>query len=194
MEITHKEQSGELMRGPGSTCPFCKQKSAFELLEEQSQFKNTQEARVQERPEDLPPGQLPRYLDVRLDEDLVDTARPGDRVGLTSIIRAEKQFIGEKGRARTFNLYLEANYVEVVGKETEIVEITSEDEKAILEASKDPWIHRKLIQSIAPSIYGYEDVKEAILSLLCSGVAKQLPRSEERRVGKECRARRWRYH
>ncbi|TMI29929.1 hypothetical protein E6H29_10165 [Candidatus Bathyarchaeota archaeon] len=175
MEIMHEEQSGELMRGPGSTCPFCKQKSAFELLEEQSQFKNTQEARVQERPEDLPPGQLPRYLDVRLDEDLVDTARPGDRVGLTSIIRAEKQFIGEKGRARTFNLYLEANYVEVVGKETEIVEITSEDEKAILEASKDPWIHRKLIQSIAPSIYGYEDVKEAILYLLCSGVAKQLP-------------------
>ncbi len=175
MEITHEEQSGELMRGPGSACPFCKQKTAFELLEEQSQFKNTQEARIQERPEDLPPGQLPRYLDVRLDEDLVDTARPGDRVGLTSIVRAEKQFVGEKGRARTFNLYLEANYVEVVGKETEIVEITSKDEKAILEASKDPWVHRKLIQSIAPSIYGYEDVKEAILYLLCSGVAKQLP-------------------
>ncbi len=175
LEIIREDQSGELMRGPGSACPSCKQRSAFELLEEQSKFKNTQEARIQERPEDLPPGQLPRYLDVRLEEDLVDTARPGDRIALTSIVRAEKQFVGEKGRLRTFNLYLEANYLDVVGKETEIVEITAEDEKKILEAAQDPWIDRKLILSIAPSIYGYEDIKEAIMYLLLGGVAKQLP-------------------
>ncbi len=175
LEIIREEQSGELMRGPGSACPSCKQRSAFELLEEQSKFKNTQEARIQERPEDLPPGQLPRYLDVRLEEDLVDTARPGDRIALTSIVRAEKQFVGEKGRLRTFNLYLEANYIDVVGKETEIVEITVEDEKKILEAAEDPWIDRKLTLSIAPSIYGYEDIKEAIMYLLFGGVHKQLP-------------------
>jgi len=175
LEIVREPQSGELMRGPGSECPSCKQRSAFELLEDQSKFKNTQEARIQERPEDLPPGQLPRYLDVRLEEDLVDTARPGDRIALTAIVRAEKQFVGEKGRLRTFNLYLEANFIDVVGKETEIVDITAEDEKKILEASKDPWIDRNLIRSIAPSIYGYEDVKEAILYLLLGGVAKKLP-------------------
>lgn len=175
LEIVREEQTGDLMRGPGSTCPSCKQRTAFELLEEQSKFKNTQEARIQERPEDLPPGQLPRYLDVRLEEDLVDTARPGDRIGLTAIVRAEKQFVGEKGRLRTFNLYLEANCIEVVGKETEIVEITPEDEKKILDAAKDPWVHRKLILSLAPSIYGYEDVKEAVLYLLFGGVSKRLP-------------------
>src|SRR5437016_11633523 len=84
------------MRGPGPTCPSFKQKTAWELLEDQCQFKNTQEARVQERPEDLPPGQLPRYLDVRLEDDIVDSARPGDRVAVTSIVRAEKQYVGEK--------------------------------------------------------------------------------------------------
>ncbi len=175
LEIVREEQTGELMRGPGSHCPYCKQRSAFELLEEQSRFKNTQEARIQERPEDLPPGQLPRYLDVRLEEDLVDAARPGDRIALTAVVRAEKQLVGEKGRLRTFNLYLDANYIDVVGKETEIVEITPDDEKAILEASKDPWVHRKLVMSIAPSIYGYEDLKEGILYLLFAGVPKQLP-------------------
>ncbi|MEK6920091.1 MAG: minichromosome maintenance protein MCM, partial [Thermoproteota archaeon] len=175
LEIVREEQTGDLMRGPGSTCPSCKQRTAFELLEEQSKFKNTQEARIQERPEDLPPGQLPRYLDVRLEEDLVDTARPGDRIALTAIVRAEKQYVGEKGRLRTFNLYLEANCIEVVGKETEIVEITPEDEKKILDAAKDPWVHRKLILSLAPSIYGYEDVKEAVLYLLFGGVSKRLP-------------------
>jgi replicative DNA helicase Mcm len=144
-------------------------------LEEQCKFKNTQEARVQERPEDLPPGQLPRYLDVRLEDDIVDSARPGDRVAVTSIVRAEKQYVGEKGRLRTFNLYLEANFVDVVGKETEVVEITREDEKKILEASKDPFVHRKLIMSLAPSIYGYGEIKEGILYLLFGGVSKHLP-------------------
>src|SRR3989442_835714 len=163
------------MRSPGSVCPYCKQQSAWELLEERCKFKNTQEARIQERPEDLPPGQLPRYLDVRLENDIVDSARPGDRVAVICIVRAEKQFAGEKGRLRTFNLYLEANFVDVVGKVPEVVEITREDEKKILEASKDPFVHRKLIMSLAPSIYGYGEIKEGILYLLFGGVSKHLP-------------------
>jgi len=175
LELIVQDQDGELIRGPGSQCPFCKQSTSFELLEEQSKFKNTQEARIQERPEDLPPGQLPRYLDVRLEDDLVDAARPGDRVAISSIVRAERQSAGERGRLRTFNLFLEANFVDVVGKETEVVEITSEDEKRILEAAEDPWVHRKLIMSLAPSIYGYEDVKEGILYQLFGGTAKHLP-------------------
>ncbi|HYU54581.1 MAG TPA: minichromosome maintenance protein MCM, partial [Candidatus Dormibacteraeota bacterium] len=175
LEITVLDQEGELIHGPGSHCQFCKQSTSFELLQEQSKFKNTQEARIQERPEDLPPGQLPRYLEVRLEDDLVDSARPGDRVSVTSIVRAEKQAVGERGRLRTFNIYLDANFVDVVGKETEVVEITPEDEKQILEAAQDPWVQRKLVMSLAPSIYGYEDVKEGILYLLFGGTAKQLP-------------------
>ena len=175
LEIIPWEQSEELMRGPEAPCPNCHQRSAFELLDEQSKFKNTQEARIQERPEDLPPGQLPRYLDIRLEEDLVDSARPGDRIALTAIVRAERQLAGEKGRLGTFNMYLEAHHVDIVGEEIEIVEITAEEEKRILEAAKDPWIDHKLILSIAPSIYGYENVKESILYLLFGGVAKKLP-------------------
>jgi replicative DNA helicase Mcm len=175
LEIIVQDQEGELIRGPGSHCLFCKQSTSFELIQEQSKFKNTQEARIQERPEDLPPGQLPRYLDIRLEDDLVDSARPGDRVSVTSIVRAEKQTVGERGRLRTFNIYLDANFVDVVGKETEVVEITPEDEKQILEAARDPWVQRKLVMSLAPSIYGYEDVKEGILYLLFGGTAKHLP-------------------
>ncbi len=174
-EHSRQDQAGDLLRGPGPICASCKQQSGWDLIEDQCVFKNTQEARVQERPEDLPPGMLPRYLDVRLDDDLVDTARPGDRVALTSVVRAEKQYVGEKGKLRTFNLYLEANFVDVVGKETEIVEITLEDEKKIVEASKHPFVHRNLIMSLAPSIYGYDEIKEGILYLLFAGVAKRLP-------------------
>lgn len=52
---------------------------------------------------------------------------------------------------------------------------TPAETERIKETSRDPWIHRKLVQSIAPSIYGYENIKEAILYLLFGSVAKRLP-------------------
>jgi replicative DNA helicase Mcm len=167
------EQTGTLMRGPG-VCAHCRSK-IFEFLEKQSTFVNSQEIRMQERPEDLPPGQLPRSIDINLLEDLVDTARPGDRVTIIGIPRTKQEFVGRKTKLRTFELLLDANYVDIVGKEVEVVEITPEDERQIRELAKDPFIHRKLIASLAPSIYGYGDIKEAILYLLFGGVPKRLP-------------------
>ena len=171
--MTYVDQVGTLMRGPG-VCAHCRSK-IFEFMEKQSIFMNSQEIRIQERPEDLPPGQLPRAMDVRLLEDLVDTARPGDRVSIIGVARALQEFIGRKARLRTFDLLLDANYVEVVGKEVEVVELTPDDERLIKELAKDPFIHRKLIASLAPSIYGYGDLKEAVLYLLFGGVSKRLP-------------------
>ena len=54
-------------------------------------FIDVQFVRLQELPEDLPPGQLPHYLDVTVKQDLVDNARPGDRVVLTGVVRIEQE-------------------------------------------------------------------------------------------------------
>jgi replicative DNA helicase Mcm len=170
--MSYVEQVGTLMRGPG-ICAHCRSK-LFEFMEKQSNFLNSQDIRVQERPEDLPPGQLPRAMDIKLLEDLVDTGRPGDRVSITGIVRGQQEFVGRKARLRTFEIFLDANYVDVVGKEVEVVEITADDERQIRELAKDPLIHRKLIASLAPSIYGYGDIKEALLYLLFGGVPKKL--------------------
>jgi replicative DNA helicase Mcm len=114
-------------------------------------------------------------MDIKLLEDLVDMARPGDRISITGVARALQEFVGRKARLRTFDLLLDANYVEVVGKEIEVVELTPDDERIIRELAKDPFIHRKLIASLAPSIYGYGDLKESVLYLLFGGVSKRLP-------------------
>jgi replicative DNA helicase Mcm len=171
--MSYVEQAGTLMRGPG-VCAHCRSK-IFEFMEKKSTFMNSQEIRIQERPEDLPPGQLPRAIDIKLSEDLVDIARPGDRVSVIGVARAQQEFAGRKARLRTFELLLDANYVDIVGKEIEVVEITPEDERAIKQLATDPFIHRKLIASLAPSIYGYGDIKEAVLYLLFGGVPKRLP-------------------
>ncbi|MEM2896924.1 MAG: LAGLIDADG family homing endonuclease, partial [Candidatus Bathyarchaeia archaeon] len=171
--ISYIEQTGMLMKSP-NFCPHCQGKN-FEFLSKESVFLNSQEIRVQEKPEDLPPGQLPRSMDVKLIEDLVDVARPGDRVAITGVVRARQEAVMRWGKSRTFELYIDANFIDVVGKEAEIVEITPEEEEKIKELAKDPLIHHKLLRSLAPSIYGYDDIKEAILYLLFSGVPKQLP-------------------
>ena len=70
---------------------------------------------------------------------------------------------------------LEANSIERLDKDFDELEITPEDEEQILELSRDPAIYEKIIGSIAPSIYGYEDIKEALALQLFSGVVKNLP-------------------
>ncbi len=171
--VTFVEQSGLVMREP-ELCGRCRSK-LLDFSEKQSTFINSQELRMQERPEDLPPGQLPRAFEVKLFEDLVDVARPGDRISLTGIVRAEQEILSRGTRLRTFDLFLDANFLDISGKESEIVEITAEEEAQILEMAKDPWIHRKLLSSLAPSIYGYDAIKEAILYLLFGAVHKVLP-------------------
>jgi replicative DNA helicase Mcm len=167
------QQNGLFMRGPGA-CSNCKNK-LFEFMEKGSKFINSQELRIQEKPEDLPPGQLPRSIDINITDDLVDIARPGDRVSIPGIIRVRQELIARGGKSRTFNIFTDANQIDVIGKEAEVIEITPEEESEIIELSKDPWLHRKLIRSIAPSIYGYDDLKESILYLLFGGITKQLP-------------------
>jgi len=73
---------------------------------------------VQERPEDLPPGQLPRTLAVRLvGKELVETARPGDHLSVVGIPKTTSSFNPGTGKPCRLNLQLEANSIEVLGKD-----------------------------------------------------------------------------
>jgi replicative DNA helicase Mcm len=175
--VTRTEQTGTFLKAPFECSdPSCRQKGPFEFVQEESTFIDSQELRLQERPEDLPPGQLPRVLNVKLvGTEIVDLARPGDHVGIVGIVRAVAPSRPGIGKLRTFILHLDANSLEVLGKEPESSPPTPEEEEQILKISQDPFVHRKIISSIAPSIYGYEHIKEAIMYLLFGGVSKSLP-------------------
>lgn len=175
--VARTEQTGSFLKAPFECAdPSCRQKGPFEFVQEESTFIDSQDLRLQERPEDLPPGQLPRTLNVKLvGMEIVDLARPGDHVSIVGIVRAVAPSRPGVGKMRTFILHLDANSLEVLGKEPESQLPTPEEEEKILEISKDPWVHRKIMNSIAPSIYGYEHIKEAIMYLLFGGVSKLLP-------------------
>jgi replicative DNA helicase Mcm len=175
--INKTEQTGQYLKAPTvCTSPDCGKDGPFEFIQEESTFIDSQDLRLQERPEDLPPGQLPRTLGVKLiGSEVVDVARPGDHVSIVGIVHAFAPSRPGIGKLRTFILQLDANSIEVMGKEPETTSTSVEEEAKILALSKDPEVHRKLLTSIAPSIYGYEHIKEAILYLLCGGCSRQLP-------------------
>jgi replicative DNA helicase Mcm len=175
--INRVEQSGQFLRAP-PVCqsPDCGREGPFEFVQDESTFIDSQDLRLQERPEDLPPGQLPRTLNVKLvGSEIVDLARPGDHVSIVGIVRAFAPSRPGIGKLRTFILHLDANSIEVLGKEPEARPPSPEEEEQILSLAKDPKVHRKIMDSIAPSIYGYDHIKEAIMYLLFGGVAKSLP-------------------
>jgi replicative DNA helicase Mcm len=172
-EMILLDQTDQFLKTP-KECSACNSRRGFELVPKESVFVDSQRITIQERPEELPAGQLPRQVNVEIKDDLVDTARPGDRVSITGTIGLIRRQ-GRGGVLRTFDFVLEANNIDVSGREMELLEITDEDEEKIRELASDPWIHRRILQSIAPSIYGLDVIKEAIMYLLFSGVTKELP-------------------
>jgi replicative DNA helicase Mcm len=175
--MSYVVQSGPFLTAPPAcSAPECRRKSSFDFVQEESTFIDTQDVRIQERPEDLPPGQLPRWLDIKLlERDLVDMARPGDHVVVVGVTRAVAPTVPKVGRLRSFTLHLDTNFIDVESKEPEKVLITPEEEKQILELSKDPEIHNKILGSLAPSIFGNEHLKEAVMYLLFGGTPKLFP-------------------
>ncbi|MCD6211074.1 MAG: minichromosome maintenance protein MCM [Methanophagales archaeon] len=146
----------------------------FKLLIEQCKFANAQKIRLQESPEELRGGELPQAIDVYLEDDITGTVTPGDRVIITGILRSYQRTT-RFGKTPFFDIYLEGNSLEHKEEEFEEIKITEEDEQRIMELKDQPDVYEKLIRSIAPSIYGYEEIKEAMVLQLFAGVPKELP-------------------
>src|SRR5574340_1106300 len=84
--LTYQDQDDLPLKRPPK-CELCGEARNFELDRKHSRFIDFQILRVQELPEELPPGQLPQFFDVDAEGDIVNTARPGDRVVMTGIVR-----------------------------------------------------------------------------------------------------------
>ncbi|MDH3824116.1 MAG: ATPase, partial [Nitrosopumilus sp.] len=154
--------------------PNCKHRD-FELKPEASKFIDFQILRLQELPEDLPPGQLPHYIDVTIRQDLVDNARPGDRIILTGIVRIEQESVAgvQRGHSGLYRLRIEGNNIEFLGgrgaktsRKIQREEVSPEDEKMIRALGQSPDVYQRLIDSFAPHIQGQSLIKEAILLLV----------------------------
>ncbi|WP_088857458.1 LAGLIDADG family homing endonuclease [Thermococcus profundus] len=152
-------------------CDACGSRNV-DLDVEKSRFINFQSFRLQDRPESLKGGQMPRFIDAILLDDLVDTALPGDRVLVTGILRV---ILEQKDKRPIFKKVLEVNHIEQLSKEIEELEISPEDEQKIRELAKRKDIVDAIVDSIAPAIWGHKTVKKGIALALFGGVQRTLP-------------------
>ncbi|KAF8971446.1 ATP dependent DNA helicase [Flammula alnicola] len=137
-------------------------------------FQDHQRISIQEMPERAPAGQLPRSTDIILDDDLVDKCKPGDRIQLVGVYRS----VGG-GANGAFKSLIMANNINLlsskIGGGIAQTPLTDTDIRTINQLAKRSDIFTLLSESLAPSIYGHEHIKRAILLLLLGGAEKNLP-------------------
>jgi len=171
------EQDEDILKEP-SECyedqGGCGRVSAFKLSTTLSTFVDSQKIEIQENPEGLRGGAQPERISVYLEDDLVGGVAPGDRVIINGILHSMARHRGTF-RLTSFDKTMEAVSIESMEFAFEEVEVTKEDEKKIIKTSKDPEIYEKMRQSIAPTIYGLDTEKDALVLQLFGGIAKEMP-------------------
>lgn len=153
-------------------------RTRFRLLPEKSQYIDSQRIEIQEHPESLKGGAHPQGLSVLLTEDLTGRVIPGNRViavgTLKSLQRATASRTGVI-RSTTFDLILLGNSLESQQREYAEIEITDDELREILQWQGDPSVVDRIVLSLAPTIKGMEEEKEAIALQLFGGVEKRQP-------------------
>merc|ERR1719333_1894705 len=140
--------------------------------------------KLQESPDDMPPGQTPHTVILYVHGDLVDSVQPGDRVAVTGVYRAVPHRSNPK--MRNINSVYKT-HIDVVhfrkntderlhnGETAQVFD--PERVKLLTGLSKKPDIYERLARAIAPSIYENEDVKKGILLQLFGGNRKDFTKS-----------------
>ncbi|KAI6175615.1 DNA replication licensing factor MCM2 [Aphelenchoides bicaudatus] len=155
-----------------STCPSCQSRGPFKLNVEETVYHNYQRVTIQESPNLVAAGRLPRSKDVILTGDLCDSCKPGDMIELTGVYTSNYDgSMNNKQGFPVFNTMIIANHISRKDQ-LESDELTDEDIKAIRELAKDRQIAERIFASIAPTIYGHDDIKKAISLALFRGEPK----------------------
>jgi DNA replication licensing factor MCM3 len=137
-----------------------------------SRYKDHQSLTIQELPERAPTGQLPRSVEIILEEDLVDKVKPGDRIEVVGVYKSVNS-----ASTMTYGLLktvIIGSHVYSISAELGIPNMTGEDIELIRRYSKGDEIVSLLSNSFCPSIYGHDQIKKALVLLLLGGEEKNL--------------------
>ncbi len=170
-DIYTREQDSAKLKSPYK-CDCGNRK--FETVDKE--LVDVQSVNIEENPRDIEGSEQPEDISVYLRQDLVDpefqkNVTPGNQVVVNGILQEAPQ----KKDSKRYDIYLEGNNVEPKQTEFRDIDITEEEEQDILELAKSDDIFQRIVNSIAPSIYGHEKIKEAIALQLFGGVRKERP-------------------
>ena len=179
-------------------CTVCESKFSMRLIHNRCVFANKQLVRMQETPDAIPEGETPHSVSMCVFDDLVDVGRPGDRVEVTGIFRAVPVRVanGQRTVKSIYKTYIDVIHVRKdeksrigiepnAGQSKEFqIDFHDDDdtsarvahrEAAIREIASSPDVYERLMRSVAPNIFGLDDVKRGILCQLFGGTNKDIP-------------------
>ncbi|KAH0794860.1 DNA replication licensing factor mcm6 [Histomonas meleagridis] len=197
-EIPNISQNFQYTEPTSCSSKTCGNHTKFELRTDKSLFVDWQRVLVQENPSEVPSGSMPRTIEVILRNDLVETTKPGDRcvfVGTpVAVPEIPRRSIGERlqlqkpggfetdgvtgvrsygSRELTYRLSFLGCSAKPIEDEDE--ETTTADAAEIRQIRDSSDLYGKLSRSIAPNIYGHDEIKRGILLMLLGGVQKITP-------------------
>ena len=177
--------------------PTCKGRgnpATLSILPDRGTYVDMQTLKLQEAPEAVPTGEMPRSVQLEVDRELVDAVTPGTRVAVTGIssVRANSSAVDKASASGEGRLTVRTPFLRVVGIQIITAEgavmgaggasgraavFTPAEEDECLRIARLPNVYQILAKSVAPSISGAytEDIKRAIACLLMGGSRKRLP-------------------
>ena len=168
-----------------TSCGSCNSKHSMELLHNRSLFTDKQRIRLQESPDSIPEGETPHTVNLFAFDDLVDGARPGDRLEVTGIYRALPLRLNPKRTSVqvVYKTYVDVIHFRSVGPQcaadgdgedgNELSTVSEARARKLKEMSRRPNIYTELAESIAPSIWELGDLKKGVLCQLFGGVNRR---------------------
>ncbi|KAK4687318.1 DNA replication licensing factor MCM7, partial [Tremellales sp. Uapishka_1] len=162
-----------LFQCPSEQCRINGTNSQLFMQTRASRFLPFQEVKIQEMADQVPVGHIPRSMTIHLYGTLTRSVNPGDVIHVGGIF-LPTPYTGFKAiRAGLLqDTFLEAMHIHQLKKQYHAMELSPEIEQAIRDLQEDNQLYSRLANSIAPEIYGHEDVKKALLLLLVGGVTK----------------------
>ena len=169
-KIPRQCDNSKLVGEQREKCPL----DSYITVPEKSQYIDVQTLKIQEAPELIPVGEIPRSYLLYCDRTLVNQVTPGTRVTVVGI-----QCVDERETEKSIND--RSSYIRVIqfqhenkktGRQT--FTFTEEDQRKFNLFAKTDKIYEKIAKSIAPGIFGSDDIKKAIACLLFGGCRKRL--------------------
>jgi len=147
--------------------------SNFTFLSSLSEYTDFQKIQIEEYFDNLTGGVQPEAITAFLSDDLVSKVYPGDKVRINGI-----PFLSQRKKQQSilnsFDICFQVVSIEIYEQRHQEISLTEAEEEKIFETANDPMIYKKMEESIAPSIYGLEVEKRALMLQLFSGLPRKL--------------------
>jgi replicative DNA helicase Mcm len=170
---THVPQTDEDSFQEPHECAGCERQGPFSINFDRSEFVDAQKLRVEEPPEVVQGGSA-SYIDVYVEDDIVGTATPGDKVTVYGTLHLQQEG-NNRQKKNKFSPYLTGEGIELRDTEFEDIDITPDERDEIERLANDTDIYQEAIDSIAPGVHGYEEQKLALFFQLVGGVRATYP-------------------